>query len=322
MEDGLGDLGVLGEPPPGETVQLRDVSREGAAQLQPEQAAEHVVVAEPGAAGVQRHHERVGVLQVQQDPFRPGGPGQQVGQLAIDPVQQGGAQQQALHLRRLPVQQLSHQVLSDRTVTAGELGHEAFRVRVPVEGQGRQPQSSRPAFGPLVQHGDHRVGQRNPGGGQQPAGLVFGEAQLRGADLGQLPGQPELVQAQRGVAAGGHDRMDARGEAHQQRRELLGGLGGAQLVQVIDDQDERTAGRRELGQHLVHHRLAVEPGRRGRGLGAAGRGADRAQQCEPEQLRVVLAPRYGDEGNPAVLGQAGRPRHAAETSSRCRRAPR
>jgi len=48
------------------------------------------------------------------------------------------------------------------------------------------------------------------------------------------------------------------------RWELLGGLGGAQLVQVIDDQDERTAGLRELGHHLVRHRLTVGPGRRGR----------------------------------------------------------
>src|SRR5262249_5016621 len=85
-----------------------------------------------------------------------------------------------------------------------ELGHEPFRVRVPAEGQDGQSQPGRPAFGPLVQHGHYRVGQRDPGGSQELAGLVLGEAQLRGADLGQLPGQPELVQAQREVAAGGH----------------------------------------------------------------------------------------------------------------------
>jgi len=43
-------------------------------------------------------------------------------------------------------------------------------------------------------------------------------------------------------------------------------------VQVIDDQDEGTGGRRELGQHPVDHGLAVELGRRGQGFGAAGRG--------------------------------------------------
>ena len=40
---------------------------------------------------------------------------------------------------------------------------------------------------------------------------------------------------------------------------------GAQLVKVIDDKDEETAGRRELGQHIVDHGLAVELRRRGRG---------------------------------------------------------
>jgi len=64
-------------------------------------------------------------------------------------------------------------------------------------------------------------------------------------------------------------------------------------VQVIDDQDEGTAGRRELGQHLVDHGLAVELGRRGQGFGAAGRGPDRAQQRELEELRAALAGRTG-----------------------------
>jgi len=239
--------------------------------------------------------------QVQQDPFRTGGAGEQVGQLAVDPVQQGGAQQQALHLRWLPVQHLSHQVLRDGPVAAGELGDEPFGVRVSGEGQDGQPQPGRPAFGAVVQRGDDRVGQRDPGGGQQLAGLVLGEAQLRGTDLDQLPGQPQPVQAQRRVAAGGQDRVYARGEARQQRRELLSGLGGAELVQVVDDQDERAAGRGELGAHLVQHGLAVEPGRGGRRLGAAGRGADRAQQGEPEQLRVALVGAHGQQRDPAVL---------------------
>jgi hypothetical protein len=39
-----------------------------------------------------RHDEGVRVLQVQQDPFRPGRAGEQVRQLAVDPVEQGGAQ--------------------------------------------------------------------------------------------------------------------------------------------------------------------------------------------------------------------------------------
>jgi hypothetical protein len=111
-----------------------DVRGHRAAQFQPEQAAEHAVVAEPGTAGVEGHDERVGVLQVQQDPSRPRGSGKQVGELAVDPVQHGGAQQQVLDFRRLPLQHLGHQVLGDRAVGAGELGDEPFGVGVPGEG--------------------------------------------------------------------------------------------------------------------------------------------------------------------------------------------
>jgi Phage integrase, N-terminal SAM-like domain len=64
---------------------------------------------------------------------------------------------------------------------------------------------------------------------------------------------------------------------------------GAQLVQIIDDQDGATAGHRELGQHLVDNDLAVELGRRGHGFGAAGRGPDRVRQREPVTLEETIA---------------------------------
>ena len=93
------------------------------------------------------------------------------------------------------------------------------------EGQHGEPQPGRPALGPLMQHRGHGRGQRDSGDRQELAGLVLGEAQLRGADLGQVTGQPQLVQAQRQVAAGGDDHADTSRQARQQRRELPGGLG-------------------------------------------------------------------------------------------------
>jgi hypothetical protein len=48
-----------------------------------------------------------------------------------------------------------------------------------------------------MQHRGYVLGQRDSGGGEELAGLVLGEAQLRGADLSQVTGQPQLVQAQR-----------------------------------------------------------------------------------------------------------------------------
>ena len=76
-----------------------------------------------------------------------------------------------------------------------------------------------------MQHRGYALGQRDSGGGEELAGLVLGEAQLCGADLSQVTGQPQLVQAQRQVAAGGHDRAHSRRQARQQCRELPGGLG-------------------------------------------------------------------------------------------------
>ena len=70
----------------------------------------------------------------------------------------------------------------------------------------------------------------------------------------------------------------------------------------------RTAGHCELGQHPVDHGLAVELGRRGQGFGAAGRGPDRAQQRELEELRAALARPYGHEGDPVILAWLARPR--------------
>jgi hypothetical protein len=80
----------------------------------------------------------------------------------------------------------------------------------------RESQPGRPALGPLVEHGGDVVGQRDPGGGHQLPGLLLGETQLGDADLGQLAGQSQSVQAQRRVVTGGHDRVCVRGEVRQQ----------------------------------------------------------------------------------------------------------
>jgi hypothetical protein len=53
-----------------------------------------------------------------------------------------------------------------------------------------------------MQHRGHVLGQRDSGGREELTGLVLGEAQLRGTDLGQITGQPQLVQTQRKVASG------------------------------------------------------------------------------------------------------------------------
>ena len=69
LADRLDRVPVLGQPPGGSAVQRGLLIRLGAAQFQLQQVREQLVVAEPRPARVQRHHERVGLLQILQDPF-------------------------------------------------------------------------------------------------------------------------------------------------------------------------------------------------------------------------------------------------------------
>ncbi len=137
--DGVDGLPVCGVPAGREPVQLGHLGGLGAAQLQGEHVGDEAVVAKPRPAGVEGDHERVGVFQVEQDPFRPGGAGEQVGQLAVDPVEQAGAQQQPLDVGGLAVEHLGHQVLGDGAVAAGEVRDEPRRVGVAGQRECGQP---------------------------------------------------------------------------------------------------------------------------------------------------------------------------------------
>jgi hypothetical protein len=89
--------------------------------------------------------------------------------------------------------------------------------------------------------------QRDTRGGEELAALPLGEAQVCGADLGELAGQAQLMQAQPQVAACGQHRMHVRGEVRQQAGEPGEGVRGVQLVQIVDDQDEAAAMIGKLG---------------------------------------------------------------------------
>ena len=188
MPDGVDHLALPDIPLCGPPVQFRYLVGQRPAQLQPQEICQQVVVAEPGTLGVQRFDERVGVLEVEQDPFRARPTGQQIGQFAVDPVEQRGTQEKILDVGRLAVQHLGEQVLRDRAVAAGELRDEPLRVGVTGQGDHREPQSRGPPLGPLVQQRDPGLRQRDTRGSKQLAGLALGKAQIRRADLGQLTG--------------------------------------------------------------------------------------------------------------------------------------
>ena len=86
MPDGFNGLAVLDQPPRGQPVQDREFFGQCPAQLKPEQLSEEVVLPEPGSGRVEGDDERVGIFEVEQDPFGARVAGQQIRQLAVDPV--------------------------------------------------------------------------------------------------------------------------------------------------------------------------------------------------------------------------------------------
>ena len=238
VADRLDRVPAVRVPPGGDGVQRGQFGRRAAPQLQLQQVGEQLMVAEPGPPRVQRDHERACLLELLQDPLPARALGQQVGQFAVHPLQHRGPQQQPPDRLGLPLQHLGQQVLRDRALAAGELGREPVRIRVPGQRQRRQPQPRRPALGPVIQPGQRRIGERYPRRREQRPRLLQGEAQVGRADLGELALQPQPVQAQPQITAGGQHEPQPRRPAHHQQLQLAQRLVRAQLVHVVHDQPE------------------------------------------------------------------------------------
>ena len=214
-------------------------------------------------------------------------PVRQVGERAVDALEDAGAQQQRAHLGRLAGEHLVEQVVGDRALAAGELGDEARGRVVARERQRRQPQPGRPALGALVQAADVARVDRDARPGQQLARLLGGEVQVGGAQLEQVAGEAQAVQAELRVAAADHDRAQLDGRGAEQLLEAPERRGRAQLVQVVEHQ-----------QHLA--RQPVEPVEQAR-----------------EEL-VLPARRRRRQRGQRIVRRPARPRRAARPSPRPR----
>ncbi len=178
------------------------------------------------------------------------------------------------------------------------------------QGDRREPQSRGPSFGPLVQQRYPGLGQPDTRGVEKLTGFALAEAQIGRADLGQLAGQPQLMQAQPQIATGGQDRVCARGKVRQQAGELTERVRQGQFVQIINDHREVARSIDQLREHPVDHRRFVEVGcRRGRfrATGCPNGLADRPEQVKPEQLRVALVASELHDGEPVRLTRPLRP---------------
>jgi hypothetical protein len=133
-----------------------------------------------------------------------------------------------------------------------------------------------------------RVRQLQTGRVQQRARLVEREAEIGGADLGQLGFQAQSVQAQPEIVAARDHEAKRRRRAHQEQLELAQRFRRVQLVQVVDHEPHTVLERRQVLQQPLDDRPAIERGRRGESP-HGGRGAvERVDHRDPEPLRVPL----------------------------------
>ena len=111
---------------------------------------EQVVVAEPGALGVERHDEQVVALEVLQHRAAVGLAGDRVAQGTGEPVEDGGAEQELAHLGGLPGQHLVGEVVDDEPVAAGERLDEAATSAASGMPRSESAASCSPATQPSV----------------------------------------------------------------------------------------------------------------------------------------------------------------------------
>jgi hypothetical protein len=160
-----------------------------------------------------------------------------------------------------------------------------------VAGQGdrRQPQARGPPLGPLVQQRDPGLGQRDARGLQQLAGLLLGKAQVRRADLGQLAGQPQLVQAQPHIVTRGQDRVHARGRFTGSRVSWASASGEVSSCRSSITSVTPPGTSASSDSTPVGHRRRIVVRRRCRRFRAAactGGLPDRVEQGQPELLSI------------------------------------
>ncbi len=283
------DVPVLLEPSGRRPVQAFNELGVDAPELELEQIGEQVVIAKPRAPHIERGDERVGVLELLQDPLRSRSARQMVGQRAAHAIQQRGPQQQLAHRLGLALQHLRDQVVGHGPLAARELGHEPLGIGMPGKRDGGQPQARRPPLGALVEPGHATVGELDPGRLQQLPCLREREPEVRSADLDQLARQPQPVQPQARLLARAQHHPQGRRPSRQQHFQPLARLGGPQLVQVVDDEHRGLLERREVRQQPLDQRFALEARRRVDPLNRRHGGGERVDQREPEPLPVPLA---------------------------------
>jgi hypothetical protein len=202
---------------------------------------EQVVVAVPGALGVQRDQEQVGALEVLQHRGPIGPAEDRVAQGAGEPVEDGGSQQEVAHSGGLPCKDLVGKVVDDEPVAAGERldeVHDLGPSRDRAQRQCGELKAGDPALGALFEGIDiggveiqlHRLVE-------ELLRLLPGEAEVGTADLDELPAAAQPRQGQWRVGAGGDHQVQLIGNVVEEEGHGLVHVGCSDDVVVVQDED-------------------------------------------------------------------------------------
>ena len=232
-------LVVRGVPAGRPAEQHRDLVRDLPVQLGGEDLAEQRMVGVLAVLAVDRVHEAVLPAEAVQRADAAGLAGQRVGQVTGHLLGEAGPEQEHARGRGLLDQDLVPQVVGDDRLVAGQVGDGHARFRVGPAGHRGQPQAGHPALGPAQ--------QRVPGPGVHvqahhgEVGVCFlaGAGQVVAADVGQLAGDAQPGQLQRGRLPGGQDQPQGGGRVPDQQVDPAEHGRVGQLVDVVQHQDDR-----------------------------------------------------------------------------------
>ena len=176
-----------------------------------EHVGEQVVVAVPGALGVERADEEVLPLEVGQRPGTVGAAGDGVAQRAVKAVEDRGPEQEVTNLWGLPGQNFVGQVVDDEPVATGERRNEAsdlIAVGDAAQGEGGELEAGDPALRTVLQRFHVGGGELQPHDPvEELPRLSWGEAEFGGAQLTELRATAQPGQRQRRIGAGRYDQV-------------------------------------------------------------------------------------------------------------------
>ncbi len=204
-------------------MQLRDGIGLCAPQLEAKKIGEQLVVAEPGPLRVDGEDERIGILELEQDPFRPCRSEEPIGERSVHALEDRGSKEEPANGLGLALQDLGEQVVRHGPLAPREFGDEALWVGLAREREHREPESRRPSLRPGLERADGAVREsrsrpRRAAGWSRRAGIE-----------GRSP-SPRSARPRDGI--GGARAADRGGSTGSHGSEAAGGQAEAPAVQV------------------------------------------------------------------------------------------